>query len=155
MRLFGSNRSTFYQKRSSCRRRSMQRRNQRKYSTYCQPPPLSTSQVTDKRRPPPPPPTLSSHVHIIQRGDTNPRGWPLIQRSWIGQLILDSDSDYLRFFGSVIGHLWAELETAVNWLKSVEFQADTWFLVAAWILTISEHVGPVQAAGTVRERVRP
>jgi hypothetical protein len=32
-------------------------------------------------------------------------GWPLIWRLWVWQLVLDSNSDHVRFFGSVIGHL--------------------------------------------------
>ena len=30
---------------------------------------------------------------------------PLIRRSWVWKLILDSNGDYIRYFGSVIGHL--------------------------------------------------
>ncbi len=40
----------------------------------------------------------------------------------------------------------------VIWQKSVEFQAEARLLVAAWIWAISWHGGPVQTAGTVRER---
>ncbi len=38
------------------------------------------------------------------------------------------------------------------WQKSVEFQTEARLLVAAWIWAISWHGGPVQTAGTVRER---
>ncbi len=40
----------------------------------------------------------------------------------------------------------------VIWQELVKFQAAAWLLVAAWILAISWHGGPVQTAGTVRER---
>ncbi len=40
----------------------------------------------------------------------------------------------------------------VIWQELAEFQAEAWLLVAAWIWAISWHGGPVQTAGTVRER---
>jgi hypothetical protein len=40
----------------------------------------------------------------------------------------------------------------VIWQELAEFQAEVWLLVAAWIWAISWHGGPVQTAGTVRER---
>ncbi len=40
----------------------------------------------------------------------------------------------------------------VIWQELAVFQAAAWFLVAAWIWAISWHGGPVQTAGTVRER---
>ncbi len=40
----------------------------------------------------------------------------------------------------------------VIWQELVKFQAEAWLLVAVWILAISGHGGPVQTAGTVRER---
>ena len=39
--------------------------------------------------------------------------------------------------------------------ETVKTQAAATILVDAMVLTISEHGGPVQAAGTVQERVRP
>jgi hypothetical protein len=59
------------------------------------------------------------------------------------------------FCGLLIGHLLAELETAMVWVKIVKIQADARVLADAMVLTISEHGGPVQAAGTEWERVRP
>ncbi len=130
-----------------------------------------------KQPPPPPPPCAPFHLpaamFIMPRGTresppSHPypfgqfwgcsgrsRGQPLIRRSWVWQLILDSNSDLMHFFGVVIGHLWAELGTAVIWQELGEFQAEAWLLTVVWIWAISWHGGPVKIAGTVRERVRP
>ncbi len=79
-------------------------------------------------------------------------GWPLIWRLWVWQLIFDSNSEHVCFFRFSDRTLISRVRIFVIWQKSVEFQAEAWFLVAALIWAISWHGGPVQTAGTVRER---
>jgi hypothetical protein len=81
-------------------------------------------------RTPPPPYHLGQTFWNLARS----RGWPLIWRLWVWQLILDSNSDQIRIFGSVIGHLGAEIgfwSFHRNWWKYARLPI---ILTSAYIL---------------------
>ncbi len=91
----------------------------------------------------PPPLYALPHLDSLQL----PWGWPLIWRSWVWQLILDSNSDHVPFRLSD-RTLLSRVKDFVIWQKYVEFKAEAGLLVAAWIWAISWHGGrykqPVQ-----------
>ncbi len=104
---------------------------------------------------PPPPPS----PHTPPKQDYKPNsgslgqnwGRPPFRSLWVWQLNLDSNCDYVRIFGAVIGHLEAEIEFLVfhrKWWKPLRAQR-IWYPQRFWQVVL------VQQAGTVRERRRP
>ncbi len=79
------------------------------------------------------------------------RGWPSFRSLKVLQLNLDSNCDYVRIFGAVIGHLEAEIDFWIFHRKWWKFRRAQKFWQSAEILT--SRAGTT--GGTVRERRRP
>ncbi len=104
--------------------------------------------ISWRETPPPPPPTHSPCRILAISGDLGQsRGLPPFRSPKVLQLNLDSNCDYVRVFGAVIGHLEAEIDFWLFPRKWWKFRRSQKIWQRAAILT--------SRAGTVRERRRP